>query len=365
MAARRRPWWAYLVLLLGGLVVGTVLAEGIARVIPAPGGAQLLMSAPENAPDRLYAIDHDLGNLPAPGFDGESRSPGYAVHLRVNQHGLRGAEPGPKAKPRWLAAGDSFTFAAQVAEDVAFVGQLGARGGREWLHGGADGWSTWQPALLHRRLDAQLELDGLLVVFFLGNDFVDNARFRMHVDNARRRPNGTALDMPPTAAWRRFLSRRSYLWGLTQMRGRESEFRGPQSRERERWAGELRPFTDAALPPGYLRETEAALQYLKTSVGTDELLVAIAPPPFAVDPARLSATWELLGLDPARAAPDHPRDLVVGLLTRLGIPACDLTDPLRASVARGEDPYFTYDGHWNAVGHALVAERIAECLGPR
>jgi hypothetical protein len=124
----------------------------------------------------------------------------------------------------------------------------------------------------------------------------------------------------------------------------------------------MRPFTRAGKQPDLVRETEAALRALKASVGDDPLLVALAPPPFSVDPARLAATWRLLGLDPAKAQPDRPRDLVLGLLEALDIPGCDLTPALRAAVAEGRDPYFTHDGHWNEVGHAIVAERIEACL---
>jgi hypothetical protein len=366
-------WRGRLARVAVGLVVGLLLAEAAARLLPAGGGAQLLMSAPENAPDGLYSVDHALVNLPTPGFDAVSRSPGYAARITINRFGLRGPDPGldlaaegsavpaPRNDTRWLVAGDSFTFAAQLDATDAFPSRL--RAGRTWLHGGADGWSTWQPGILYRRLDAELALDGLLVVLFLGNDLTDNATFQVRRPPAQQRPDGQVLAMPPSPAVTRLLSRRSYLWGRVRMWQRQRMLADPRSPERLRWAQELRAFTRAGPPRHEVQQTEAALRALKDAVGADGLVVAIAPPAFAVDPVRLDATWRLVGLDPAQAQPDRARDLVAELLQRLGIRACDLTDALRASVQRGEDPYFTYDGHWNAVGHARVAQRLEACLG--
>jgi hypothetical protein len=359
MAGERR-WRGRLARVAAGLLVGLLLAEVAARLLPAGGGAQLLMSAPENAPDGLYSVDHALVNLPTPGFDAVSRSPGYAARITINRFGLRGPDPGPRSEPRWLVAGDSFTFAAQMDAADAFPARL--RAGRAWLHGGADGWSTWQPGILYRRLDAELSLEGLLVVLFLGNDLTDNATFQVRRQQARQRPDGQVLAMPPTPAVTRLLSRRSYLWGRVRMWQRQRMLADPRAPERLRWAQELRAFTRAGPPRHEVQQTEAALRALKDAVGADGLVVAIAPPAFAVDPVRLDATWRLVGLDPAQAHPDRARDVVADLLRRLEIRACDLTDALRASVERGEDPYFTYDGHWNAVGHARVAERLEDCL---
>jgi len=45
-----------------------------------------------------------------------------------------------------------------------------------------------------------------------------------------------------------------------------------------------------------------------------------------------------------------------------GIPFLSLTIPMRAAAAGGRQVYYTYDQHWSPVGHAVVAEAVAEWL---
>jgi hypothetical protein len=44
-----------------------------------------------------------------------------------------------------------------------------------------------------------------------------------------------------------------------------------------------------------------------------------------------------------------------------GFPMLDLTPDLR----RASEPYFVYDGHWNATGHRVAAEAVARFLRER
>lgn len=366
MNPRMRRAASRLGLVLLGLLLGLVLAEGLARVVRPHGAADILFNAPGNAPDGLYVTDRALLHRPNPGFEGTIRSLGYAVPLRVNSHGLRGAEPGPKASPRWIALGDSFTFAAQVREEQTFEALLAAQAGLEVLNGGADAWSTWQAPRLYKRLDAALGLDGAVVVLFLGNDLHDNERFGLEEQRHASRPEGNPLVASYVPGWLRVLHRNSYLLGQWRMRQRLATYSRPDDPERNRWRGEVSLFSQqgALELSGKLEATERALRELQAVLRAagDPVLVAVAPPAFAVDPARLEATFGLLGLDLAQADPGAPARAVVKLLEGLGLPACDLGPALAAAVAEGEQPYFQYDGHWTPDGHAVVAARLAECL---
>jgi hypothetical protein len=68
--------------------------------------------------------------------------------------------------------------------------------------------------------------------------------------------------------------------------------------------------------------------------------------------------WAEAGWDRGRVA-QRLRD--VGAQT--GVPVLDLTEPLRrASAGGGDGPYFTYDGHWTALGHRIAAEETQRFL---
>ncbi len=342
-------------LALAGIVLPLLLAEGVFRLLPAPLHADITFNAPSNSLMGLYEADRELIHRPSPGFEGTVRSLGYEVPIRVNSHGLRGAEPGPRTGERWLATGDSFTFAAQVVEEDSFVGLLNSPQ-RQVLHGGADGWGSWQALHQYKRLDEELELDGLLVVFFLGNDLHDNAHYRIEVGKPRRAEVGP-IEKP---SW---LRRNSLLWARWRMRMRAEELKAPDNPERQRWANELSIFMqeDKGLRQALLTQTDAALRALKkeTRQRGDRLLVAIAPPAFEVQPERVAPTFELVGLDPSATAVDAPAEEVRALLRRLDIDACDLVEPLKASP---EGAYFEYDGHWTPGGHAVVADTITGCF---
>lgn len=365
--SRARRWLSRLGLVVGGLVVGVIAAELLARLIEPHGAADILFNAPGNAPDGLYVTDKELLHRPNPGLNVTVRSLGYEVPIRVNSLGLRGAEPGPETTtPRWLIQGDSFTFAAQVREEETTTVKLGALLGWETFNGGADAWGTHQAAPLFRRLAEPLGLDGLVIVFFLGNDLFDNERYPMERQRHANRPDGNPMVGGFTHPVVRFFTRRSYLLGQWRVQSALREFAREGSPERGRWRGELRLFTQEGQGElgGKLRATETALLAAKraTEERGAKLVVAIAPPAFVVEEDRLAPTFGLVGLDPAKAELDGPERQVKALLDRLGVASCSLTEPLRVAAKAGEAPYFQYDGHWTAAGHTVVAHTLASCL---
>ena len=144
--------------------MGLLCAELCSRFVLPTAGSEFLFQAPENAPDGMYVNDKHLIYRPHPGFTAQARSPGYSVPIRINKFGLRGASIEKKTADRWLVMGDSFTFAAQVAEEDSFIGRLDEELPIEFLNGGADGYGTHQAHLRYKHLWSKLELDGLLIV---------------------------------------------------------------------------------------------------------------------------------------------------------------------------------------------------------
>jgi len=336
-----------------------------ARLIRPHDAADLLYSAPDNAPDGLYITDTELFSVPKPGFSAAQRSLGYEVQLRINAHGLRGGPVG-EARPRWLAAGDSFTMAAQVSEAETFAGRLTASTPGEFLNAGVDGYGTWQALRRYERLDDALDLDGLLLIFFAGNDLADNARWSMVKADAAALTPGEPIWRPSQGTAHRWLYPRSVLYARAHMLMRGRALARSESPERARWSMELQPFTRSGRPAleGLLAQTRPALAAVLASTAArgDRLMVALAPPAFQIEDSRRDATLALVGLDPAEAVPDQVTDELTTLLGQMGIPSCDLVAPLRAAHTAGERVYLAYDGHWSEAGHRVVAEALEGCI---
>lgn len=62
---------------------------------------------------------------------------------------------------------------------------------------------------------------------------------------------------------------------------------------------------------------------------------------------------------------ENQRIAVEGLAARLGIAFVDVSAPLMQAAARGEAVYFTYDTHWNARGHEIAGQAIADAIRAR
>mgnify|MGYP002631950321 CR=1 FL=1 len=347
-------------------LIALLVVETGARVLTAPAEAELAFNAPDNAPDGLYTNSHSIGHVPTPGFEATAVSPGYSVRLRVNSLGMRGPEPEPDTgKERWMVGGDSFTFAAQVEEEDTFVQRL-ATDQRELFNLGADGYGSWQPLVRYRELDEPLGLDALLVVFFTGNDLNDNARQQMELQSARRMPDGAlkpSIHIPPGQRW---LSRHSFLYAHYKVVKQTEALRSGADPNAQRWARELKIFTQSGERElaGLMNSTVPWLRGLKeaTAERGDKLLIAVAPPGFAVDERRREAAFELVGHDPAQALPRAPTDAVLRALEQQGIASCDLHAPLQAATDAGDSVYFDFDGHWTTRGHQIVSQTLSDCM---
>ena len=352
-------------LVLGGLLMGGLLIELGARLLPADAAAELLFNAPDNAPNGLYTSDHDAAYIPTPGFDGEIHSMGYRVPLRINSQGLRGPEIGPKEGPRWLVLGDSFTFAAQVPEEQTFTQLLAGKLGVEAWNAGADGYGTEHERARYRTLENTLAPDVVLVVFFTGNDFSDNQRWSNTLEMARRRPNGTVLSNGFRKPWQQAFSRRSVLYGMWEMGKRRRKIASGHSEDAQRWKSELALFHSqgSAELESMLRQSRPSIRSLRDQAkkAGDRLIVAVASPAFAVESHRTAATLGLVGLDPAGADLQAPEQAVVRMLQAERVQACPLSATLQEAYEGGEQVYLDFDGHWNARGHVLVAEALAAC----
>jgi hypothetical protein len=378
--SRRRGVTLRLLAVALGLLVSALLAEGLTRVawragwMGALGGPDQLMAQgrPWDVPWILR--DREAGWVPRPGFDGVVSEPESRARLRVNRLGLRGPEPDPAGadQGRWLVVGDSFVLALQVEEQQAFPALLDGALPQQVLNGGVDDYSTWQATRWYQRVDSAIDVDTVVLLFFMGNDSLDNTH-RLDFDHSvlpaslagltraqvlQRRVGG----LPPPLRSSQLLGRLS-LWQSTW--GRPSD---------DRWLMDeivvemvrLWLLEPAALE-AHLAPTREALQELRDVAAArgDRLLVALAPPLFHVS-LEDRASW-LDALGPRGLHPSHqdfdatPRALAT-MLDELGIDGCDLAPILRQAEAAGEQAYLRYNRHWTPRGHELAAQAIRACV---
>jgi SGNH hydrolase-like domain, acetyltransferase AlgX len=351
--------WLYRGLLgLGGLVAGLVLAEGVSRLVQPEAGAELLFGAPELVPAELFVADPTMGLLPRPGSQAVLQTPESRVELRFDALGLRGS--GLEEGARWLALGDSFVMALQVAEEQTFTSLLGQRRGVQVLNAGVDGHAPPQALLRFRQLAAQVQPSVVVLVVFVGNDLTE-----------ARRPSGPMLVPSPSAAptgLQALLLHHSMLAAhlrVARARARLESGLDPRLRHhqdelqlflRRRSHDRLQPAVNDLLPSILALQGEVVQQGAR-------FVVAVAPPALAMDSDLAARTFEMLGMPTEDLDVDAPALAVEAALGRAGLTPCSLTGPLRESHQAGRPPYFRFDGHWNAAGHTVVADAIDRCVG--
>jgi len=346
-----------------GLVLGLVSAELAARLMEPDGAAELLFPSTDNTPEGLYVNSRKHVAVAQPGFSGVT---GAGVPIRINAHGLRGPELAERAESnRWLVLGDSFVMALQVPLAETFTELLGASTGTAFLNGGVDGYSTQQATSRMADLAGPVGAKGVVVVFFLGNDLSDNEHHRQMLHEAGRLPDGVPIIQPAPALAHRLFGGWSRVYGHLSVWSRRRAISAGNDPQSHRWRRELSHFhrSGAKDLQRSLSTTSQAFTQLRDAARRLRLplMVAVAPPAFAVHTERAGPTLSLVGLDPGGADLQAPDRAILQALSRHGIPACDLGAPLRAA-AESEAVYLTFDGHWNTAGHRVVAAALEDCL---
>ena len=363
-----------------GLLLATGIAEGITRWawhagwVGGSGGPdqQLGQGRPWNVP--WIRRDASIGWVPVPGFSGTVSEPESRAQLRVNSLGLRSPEPGPVAADvgRTLVVGDSFVLALQVEEHQAFPALLDQALPERVFNGGVDDYSTWQATRWYQRLDPSLEVDTVVLLFFMGNDPLDNSK-------------GLSFDRSVLPAPIANLTRRELLYrrvaGLppplsrSQLMGRLSLWRSTWGAPRDdSWLMDeivVEMMRNWLLEPrdlaSFLQPTHQALQELRdaTRARGDRLLVALAPPLFYASPTdrdRWLGELALRGLAPTDPDFEAMPTALAGILDGLGVPGCALAPALVEAQARGQQPYLQWNRHWTTQGHVAAAQAIQGCL---
>jgi len=315
----------------------------------------------------------------------------YTVDVAINHLGQRDVEreyAAPAGVGRILALGDSFVegYTVALSQTVAQVLEASLRrDGRrvDVLNAGTSGYSTDQEYLFYTTEGVRYS-PRIVLLFFYYNDVLYNDRDHFaqqpkplfadhdgHLELVRRQ-----VPLPPEGHERRppapggsalleWLHDR-LLYGAPRAARALARLGLWEPLARPRTPLEIRVYERH--PPA---EIDAAWTKTADLLGAlageaaahgARLLVVYVPNRFEVDPRAWELTRILYGVDDAAWDRGAVARRLTGIGAARGFPVLDLTEPLRHEVHWWRGPYFDYDGHWNARGHATAAEALRGCL---
>lgn len=179
IASRKfRPVLSRLILIIIGLLVGVVLAEGLARVF-------FPQFAPRTARiTKFWKYNSHYGWSHIPGVGGYFESFGIRTFVTINSKGFRGPEieyAHDQNPQRILVLGDSYVWGYGVKDDEVFTERLTkAMPGVEIVNMGVSGYSTDQELLLYRDEGYKYKAD-LVMIIVTENDPLGNSLTEQYV----------------------------------------------------------------------------------------------------------------------------------------------------------------------------------------
>lgn len=400
---RWRRWGSNVLLLLVSLLVTILLVELV-----------LHMARPATYKSPQY-LDYDdvLGWHKRPGATVEHRSGEFGVIEKINEHGWRGKvyeyEKPPGVK-RVMILGDSFAEGYTVDEEALFSHRLeqslnrSGFGCYEVINTGTCGYSTDQEVLLYENFGKRYASD-VVILQLCYNDIWCNSqpmhycqsvpkpyfqlgegRLRLHNSPVPRMAQEPFAEKPATTvggrtkAWlvahsciydlTRQAVKRNFVWYKLALRwGVATLERSPDYD-----GNELKtPLTFGCWDEVYSDEikycwelTAALLERLRDDVHANhaELLVMLVPNLIQFDEQALRNARKMYGLT-ENQRPERIGEELARVCARLQIGYLDPTSALHDRQRQtGRPTYFREDGHWNALGHEVIADVLYQALKP-
>ena len=363
-------------------------ADRLACFFPTPGGclpAQALQTFPR---ELAFVYKPDLN------VQMKHREAGYWT-LVTDSHGFVNRDESLYRTADVAIVGDSFMQGVLVDFDESFAQRLAARAKLRVLNLGVAGYDAWQYPRVLRAHALAARPRVIIAGLFGSNDW--NARFPLYARFLADHPDGDYLAFLDAqlergrAATAGLLHLPERLYGESYLVG---AIRGVLDPSRTGGAAETdydevvlggRPVRArlreavrlwrAIGPDGMIEAHRLGIEQLERSLaelrtmadGVGARLVVLYVP--AMEEVYLPL------LEPDDGAwGGTSRSAVLDKLARVGavvrdrVPAAellDLTAPLQALAARGEELYWIHDPHWNRRGNAAVAEIVARHLGGR
>ena len=315
----------------------------------------------------------------------------YSVAVRINSHGLRDIERAYERSDgdfRILALGDSFIEAYSVPEQEMLTQRLeislnGSSCRAEVINAGTAAYGTDQEYLFYRTQGRRYQPD-VVVLFFYFNDvyFNDQSRHyrspkpRLVLSGGVLAVEHRPVPAPPKRATRAPDDSRPEVAFPALLPWIEGRLERGQPRLHAA-LGRFGLWDEARVTPVDLqmkvfkttptpeieaawRSTERIIEALHREVRSDRagLLIAYIPSRMEVR----DRDWQLTVLRHDLNEEVWDRGLVVrrlrDLASRMEVPVLDLTPDLREAERGWRSPYYTHDGHWNALGHAVAARAV-------
>ncbi|MBM4328122.1 MAG: hypothetical protein FJ118_13280 [Deltaproteobacteria bacterium] len=381
MGARFKQSLMALLALVIGLFVAFLLAEVLLRIFPIQGAYFRIPNKPNDA----------VGFTRFPGQKASFRTSCYeTTHIEFNSAGFRDREWPEPGAPSIAVLGDSFMEALEVPLEVTTADILEKLTGVPVLNTGVSSYGTVAQLFVYKTFLARYRPQAVILFFFTENDVKDNScvltrlygesimqpcgdisegsvRWRTTYDEAGPRDTSILRALIKRSCLTCLLSYRLLKYDVVN-RARHGELDFLYNSYREKPPEQFRK----AWEDGWTITKEAILQ-LNREVRSHggKLLIVAVPSSYSVVHDWKKVFQEGTRLD----QPPDDFDPLMGekWLERLGrennIAALNLAPVFLEYRDRQslKDPYLWYscDGHWNPVGHFLVANVVAQALVDR
>ena len=180
---------SHLALLAVGLLVSLLVAEGVVRLVDPSDNVRITASLD------IFSPHPSRGFALKPSIVRATYWNGAKVHVKINDQGRRvPLDPDfveNRGKGQVVFCGDSFTFGNEENAAATFVYLLRDRVDRDTVNLGVGGYSTYQALDALREYCKSVDqatIERVFLIFFVGNDFVDNTipKERIRVDTQGR-----------------------------------------------------------------------------------------------------------------------------------------------------------------------------------
>ncbi|HEY6131684.1 MAG TPA: SGNH/GDSL hydrolase family protein, partial [Halioglobus sp.] len=182
------------ILILTSSLVALMIAEFVYRLFFV--GQHQYSVAPTGNQYEFYQFDSTLGWANTPGATGIYQRGEFSYRVSINEHGMRQNKVNPGKTPstfRIAVLGDSFVWGIGINDEQRLTEQLqGMLPNTEVLNFGTAGYSPVQYLLMMDKV-IEFQPDLVVIVFCLGNDFIDNVlaqRYRYYKPYAELDVNG-------------------------------------------------------------------------------------------------------------------------------------------------------------------------------
>lgn len=378
-----------------GMCAALFLLEIGARWLPPPYEANT---------GQIFACHPTLGWTGAPNFAGVVEDPNFRQQVAFNTQGMHDTEHTITKPPgvfRILLLGDSFVQAVQVSEPETSHQVLEdllnqqSQPRFEVLSGGVVNWGTNQQLIYYREQGRQFQPDLVLLLFYIGNDFLDNLPgnvmtvrgFNCYapyfvVCQGRLQPQPLAY-APGLSSLKNNCSpgRLALINSLGRLFQKSRLYRQiepalvayqPRQIFGQRYPSSFSalyfPASETELEQAW-QATKATLAQLRREVEADgaRFAVAIISPEIVVRLGVLSPAEQqvILSGNPTlvEAQADRPNRRLAEFLEQQNIPTIDLTPAMIEHLAAHQTPlYFLGEGHWTVEGNRIAAAILAGWL---